>query len=236
MRVGWSLIGFYHVSVQRMPGSRGKRSHSQFRPFIFTVIWIDVIVLLCHRVCLTFPQHKVFLRQFSTGEEKLQKRQPIKSNDESEWVVCPWGNADVVTFLWSLLWFIFPVLFKVYCCDNTYTTIRASVSASVRELIGDLAEKLGSAEDLLLVSLGSAGGGSGGKDAQSRSLRESTSEKTLFTNMISFAESPLGAEICSITCWWLLFVVAMLCWNFRWCFTLLWAKTASAAPWLWNWL
>lgn len=45
-----------------------------------------MIVLLCHLVCLTFPQHKVFLRQFSTGEEKLQKRQPIKSNDESEWV------------------------------------------------------------------------------------------------------------------------------------------------------
>uniref|UniRef100_H3DHS0 Rap guanine nucleotide exchange factor 4 n=1 Tax=Tetraodon nigroviridis TaxID=99883 RepID=H3DHS0_TETNG len=76
-------------------------------------------------------KHKVFLRQFSTGEEKLQKRQPIRSNDE--------------------------ILFKVYCCDNTYTTIRASVAASVRELMGALAEKLGSAEDLLLVSLGSAG-------------------------------------------------------------------------------
>ncbi|TNN03011.1 hypothetical protein fugu_000040 [Takifugu bimaculatus] len=76
-------------------------------------------------------KHKVFLRQFSTGEEKLQKRQPIKSNDE--------------------------ILFKVYCCDNTYTTIRAPVAASVRELISSLAEKLGSTEDLLLVSLGSAG-------------------------------------------------------------------------------
>lgn len=56
---------------------------------------------------------------------------------------------------------MFAVLFKVYCCDNTYTTIRASVAASVRELLGALAEKLGSTGDLLLVSLGSAGGGSG---------------------------------------------------------------------------
>lgn len=85
MLVGWLLI-VYHVSVRRMPGSPGKRSLNQFRPFTFGVIWIDVIVLFCHRVCLTFPQHKVFLRQFSTGEEKLQKRQPIKSHDESEWV------------------------------------------------------------------------------------------------------------------------------------------------------
>lgn len=29
-------------------------------------------------------QHKVLLRHFSVGEEKLQKRQPIRSNDESE--------------------------------------------------------------------------------------------------------------------------------------------------------
>lgn len=29
-------------------------------------------------------QHKVLLRHFSVGEEKLQKHQPIRSNDESE--------------------------------------------------------------------------------------------------------------------------------------------------------
>lgn len=170
MLVGWLLI-VYHVSVRRMPGSHGKRSLNQFRLFPFGVIWIDVTVLFCHRVCLTFPQHKVFLRQFSTGEEKLQKRQPIKSHDESEWVRLlvlgeefSWkaeGSPDIVTFLWCLLWFLFPVLFKVYCCDNTYTTIRASVAASARELIGAVAEKLGSTENLLLVSLSSAGGGSG---------------------------------------------------------------------------
>uniref|UniRef100_A0A672JLR0 Rap guanine nucleotide exchange factor 4 n=1 Tax=Salarias fasciatus TaxID=181472 RepID=A0A672JLR0_SALFA len=77
-------------------------------------------------------KHKVLLRQFSMGDEKLQRRQPIKSNDE--------------------------ILFKVYCCDHTYTTIRASVAASVREVISAVADKLGSAEDLLLVSLSSAGG------------------------------------------------------------------------------
>ncbi|XP_041857922.1 rap guanine nucleotide exchange factor 4 isoform X5 [Melanotaenia boesemani] len=76
-------------------------------------------------------KHKILLRQFSMGDEKLQKRQPIKSNDE--------------------------ILFKVYCCDHTYTTIRVSVSASVREVISAVADKLGSAEDLMLVNLSSAG-------------------------------------------------------------------------------
>ncbi|XP_034550612.1 rap guanine nucleotide exchange factor 4 isoform X1 [Notolabrus celidotus] len=76
-------------------------------------------------------KHKVLLRQFSMGDEKLQKRQPIKSHDE--------------------------ILLKVYCCDHTYTTIRVPVVSSVREVIGAVADKLGSAEDLLLVSLSSAG-------------------------------------------------------------------------------
>lgn len=60
-----------------------KKGLNRFHPFTF-IISTEVIVLSCHRVCLTFWQHKVFLRQFSTGEEKLQKRQPIRSNDESE--------------------------------------------------------------------------------------------------------------------------------------------------------
>ncbi|XP_041662863.1 rap guanine nucleotide exchange factor 4 isoform X2 [Cheilinus undulatus] len=76
-------------------------------------------------------KHKVLLRQFSMGDEKLQKRQPIRSNDE--------------------------ILLKVYCCDHTYTTIRVPVVASVREVISAVADKLGSAEDLLLVHLSSAG-------------------------------------------------------------------------------
>ncbi|XP_036422332.1 rap guanine nucleotide exchange factor 4 isoform X1 [Colossoma macropomum] len=76
-------------------------------------------------------KHKVLLRQFSMGDEKLQKRQPIKSTDE--------------------------ILFKVYCSDHTYTTIRVPVSASVREVLSAVADKLGSRDDLLLVHLSSAG-------------------------------------------------------------------------------
>ncbi|XP_036400905.1 rap guanine nucleotide exchange factor 4 isoform X1 [Megalops cyprinoides] len=76
-------------------------------------------------------KRKVLLRQFSMGDERLQKRQPIRSSDE--------------------------ILFKVYCADHTYTTIRVPVAASVREVLNAVADKLGSAEDLLLVSLSSAG-------------------------------------------------------------------------------
>lgn len=50
------------------------------------------------------------------------------------------------------------VLFKVFCCDHTYITIRVPVVASVSEVISAVADKLGSAEDLLLVGLSSAGG------------------------------------------------------------------------------
>ncbi|XP_072300559.1 rap guanine nucleotide exchange factor 4 [Eucyclogobius newberryi] len=82
-------------------------------------------------VRLTPKKHKVLLRQFSTGEDKPQKRESIRSTDE--------------------------ILFKVYCCDHTYTTIRVSVGASVREVLGAVSDKLGSAEDLLLVGLSSAG-------------------------------------------------------------------------------
>lgn len=53
------------------------------------------------------------------------------------------------------------VLFKVYCSDHTYTTIRVPMAASVREVISAVADKLGSAEDLLLVNLSSAGGEKG---------------------------------------------------------------------------
>ncbi|MGH0120375.1 UNVERIFIED_CONTAM: hypothetical protein FKN15_039178, partial [Acipenser sinensis] len=76
-------------------------------------------------------QHKVLLHQFSISDETLQKRQPIRSNDE--------------------------ILFKVYCVDHTYTTIRVAVAASVKEVITAVADKLGSGEDLILVKLSSAG-------------------------------------------------------------------------------
>uniref|UniRef100_A0A4W4H2S7 Rap guanine nucleotide exchange factor 4 n=1 Tax=Electrophorus electricus TaxID=8005 RepID=A0A4W4H2S7_ELEEL len=73
----------------------------------------------------------VLLRQFSMGDEKLQTRQPIKSTDE--------------------------ILFKVHCIDHTYTTIRVPVSASVREVVASVSDRLGSRDDLLLVHVSSAG-------------------------------------------------------------------------------
>lgn len=76
-------------------------------------------------------KHKVLLRQFSTGDERLQKRQPIRSSDE--------------------------ILFKVYCIDHTYTTIRVQVSSSVKEVISAVADKLGSSEGWLLVKISSTG-------------------------------------------------------------------------------
>ncbi|KAK9969807.1 hypothetical protein ABG768_027954 [Culter alburnus] len=76
-------------------------------------------------------KHKVLLRQFSTGNDRLQKRQPIKSTDE--------------------------ILFKVYCSDHTYSTIRVPVAASVREVISAVTDKLGSGDELLLIHLSSAG-------------------------------------------------------------------------------
>ncbi|XP_038645329.1 rap guanine nucleotide exchange factor 4 isoform X3 [Scyliorhinus canicula] len=76
-------------------------------------------------------KHKVILRQFSIGEDRLQKRQPIRSLDE--------------------------ILFKVYCIDHTYTTIRVHMAASVKEVINAVKDKLGSTEDLVLVRMSSAG-------------------------------------------------------------------------------
>ncbi|KAI7809068.1 putative rap guanine nucleotide exchange factor 4 [Triplophysa rosa] len=76
-------------------------------------------------------KHKVLLRQFSTGNDRLLKRQPIRSTDE--------------------------ILFKVFCSDHTYTTIRVPVAASVREVIAAVTDKLGSGEELLLIHLSSAG-------------------------------------------------------------------------------
>ncbi|XP_016150242.1 rap guanine nucleotide exchange factor 4-like [Sinocyclocheilus grahami] len=76
-------------------------------------------------------KHKVLLRQFSTGNDRLQKKQPIKSTDE--------------------------ILFKVYCSDHTYSTIRVPVAASVREVICAVTDKLGSGDVLLLIHLNSAG-------------------------------------------------------------------------------
>ncbi|XP_076000724.1 rap guanine nucleotide exchange factor 4-like isoform X2 [Genypterus blacodes] len=74
---------------------------------------------------------KTLIRQFSNGEERLQKKQPIRNQDD--------------------------ILLKVYCSDHTYTTIRVAVAATGREVINAVADKLGTSDELLLVLLSSAG-------------------------------------------------------------------------------
>ncbi|KFR10257.1 Rap guanine nucleotide exchange factor 4, partial [Opisthocomus hoazin] len=76
-------------------------------------------------------KHKVLLQLFNTSDDRAQKRQPIRGSDE--------------------------VLFKVYCIDQTYTTIRVPVSSSVKELISAVADKLGSGEGLIIVKMSSGG-------------------------------------------------------------------------------
>ncbi|XP_039457720.1 rap guanine nucleotide exchange factor 4-like isoform X2 [Oreochromis aureus] len=74
---------------------------------------------------------KTLIRQFSNGEERLQKKQPIRNQDD--------------------------ILLKVYCSDHTYTTIRIPVAATGRELISAVTDKLSTTDELLLVHLSSAG-------------------------------------------------------------------------------
>ncbi|XP_070988783.1 rap guanine nucleotide exchange factor 4-like [Oncorhynchus clarkii lewisi] len=71
------------------------------------------------------------LTQFSNGDEKLVKTQPIRNCDD--------------------------ILLKVYCSDHTYTTIRVAVAATGSEVTSAVADKLASNDDLLLVHLSSAG-------------------------------------------------------------------------------
>uniref|UniRef100_A0A8C8CIR1 Rap guanine nucleotide exchange factor 4 n=1 Tax=Oncorhynchus tshawytscha TaxID=74940 RepID=A0A8C8CIR1_ONCTS len=75
-------------------------------------------------------QYKV-LTQFSNGDEKLVKTQPIRNCDD--------------------------ILLKVYCSDHTYTTIRVAVAATGSEVTSAVADKLASNDDLILVHLSSAG-------------------------------------------------------------------------------
>ncbi|XP_039925311.1 rap guanine nucleotide exchange factor 4 isoform X2 [Hirundo rustica] len=76
-------------------------------------------------------KHKVLLQLFNTSDDRAQKRQPIRGSDE--------------------------VLFKVYCIDQTYTTIRVPVLSSVKEVISAVADKLGSGEGLIIVKMSSGG-------------------------------------------------------------------------------
>ncbi|XP_062336908.1 rap guanine nucleotide exchange factor 4-like isoform X1 [Osmerus eperlanus] len=76
-------------------------------------------------------KQKMLLRQFSNGDERLAKKQPIRNQDD--------------------------ILLKVYCSDHTYTTIRVAVAATGREVTSAVADKLGTSDELLLVHLSSAG-------------------------------------------------------------------------------
>uniref|UniRef100_A0A8C2K6W6 Rap guanine nucleotide exchange factor 4 n=1 Tax=Cyprinus carpio TaxID=7962 RepID=A0A8C2K6W6_CYPCA len=76
------------------------------------------------------PELERILKQYS-GEERLAKKQPIRSFDD--------------------------ILLKVYCSDHTYTTIRVPVLATGREVTAAVADKLGSTEELLMINLSSSG-------------------------------------------------------------------------------
>uniref|UniRef100_A0A4W5RJD4 Rap guanine nucleotide exchange factor 4 n=1 Tax=Hucho hucho TaxID=62062 RepID=A0A4W5RJD4_9TELE len=76
-------------------------------------------------------QYQKVLTQFSDGDERLVKTQPIRNCDD--------------------------ILLKVYCSDHTYTTIRIAVAATGSEVTSAVAGKLASNDDLLLVHLSSAG-------------------------------------------------------------------------------
>uniref|UniRef100_A0A8C6PYJ9 Rap guanine nucleotide exchange factor 4 n=1 Tax=Nothobranchius furzeri TaxID=105023 RepID=A0A8C6PYJ9_NOTFU len=84
-------------------------------------------------------------------------------------------------------------LFKVYCCDHTYTTIRVPVAASVREVISAVADKLGSAEDLILVGLSSAGGES--SSMRIKRLQEANTERA--HTPLPEQEGPISGSLAS---------------------------------------
>ncbi|KAK5608172.1 Rap guanine nucleotide exchange factor 4 [Crenichthys baileyi] len=88
-------------------------------------------VVKLHSEEVKSTKKKTVIRQFSNGEERLQKKQPIRNQDD--------------------------ILLKVYCSDHTYTTIRIAVASTGREVISAVSDKLGTTEELLLVHLSSAG-------------------------------------------------------------------------------
>ncbi|XP_008431941.1 rap guanine nucleotide exchange factor 4-like [Poecilia reticulata] len=88
-------------------------------------------VVKLHSEEVKSTKKKTLIRQFSNGEERLQKKQPIRNQDD--------------------------ILLKVYCSDHTYTTIRIPVAATGKEVISAVSDKLGTTEELLLVHFSSAG-------------------------------------------------------------------------------
>lgn len=72
-------------------------------------------------------------------------------------VVCTVKSLWLLDMAYTVQFFSL-VLFKVYCIDQTYTTIRVPVSSSVKEVISAVADKLGSGEGLIIVKMSSGGG------------------------------------------------------------------------------
>lgn len=102
---------------------------------------------------------KTLIRQFSNGEERLQRKQPIRNQDDSKFGLFYLNNVVLLSSLSSFVSILlYLVLLKVYCSDHTYTTIRIAVAATGREVTNAVADKLGSTDELLLVHLSSAGG------------------------------------------------------------------------------
>lgn len=104
---------------------------------------------------------KTLIRQFSNGEERLQKKQPIRNQDDSKFVQFIYlffkkNFSDIAPKIF--LFILCLVLLKVYCSDHTYSTIRIAVAATGREVVGAVADKLGTTDELLLVHLSSSGG------------------------------------------------------------------------------
>ncbi|XP_030219895.1 rap guanine nucleotide exchange factor 4 isoform X1 [Gadus morhua] len=94
------------------------------------VVDVEKVVKL-HSEEAKSSKKKSLIRQFSHGEERLQKKQPIRNQDD--------------------------ILLKVFCSDHTYSTIRVAVAATGREVISAVADKLGTNDELLLVHLSSSG-------------------------------------------------------------------------------
>ncbi|CAL8324433.1 unnamed protein product [Arctogadus glacialis] len=94
------------------------------------VVDVEKVVKL-HSEEAKSSKKKSLIRQFSHGEERLQKKQPIRNQDD--------------------------ILLKVFCSDHTYSTIRVAVAATGREVISAVADKLGTNDELLLVQLSSSG-------------------------------------------------------------------------------
>lgn len=56
--------------------------------------------------------------------------------------------------------FVLAVIFRVYCADHTYTTLKTAVSATAEFIKRNAAEKLSLKDDLVLVEVKSSGGAS----------------------------------------------------------------------------